>query len=346
MTAAGEIELIAEQLLAQAGRASLDSLVVLTGGKNNRVMRARQTDGDSAILKIYFWHPADQRDRLSAEWRILEFARHKGVNCVPQPLARDEAKGAALYTELPGVKLAPDTISSAHVMSAADFIVALNTVRTEEDFPLASEACFSIGQHIEAVERRVDRLADLDQSAPHADAAARFVEQELHPAWLRVLERTRRRTDTLGIGTDDILPKAFRILSPSDFGFHNALAANGNLGFVDFEYAGEDDPAKLVGDFFAVPEIPTPHHTFDGFVEALAKGLSLGSGFSDRARLLRDVYRVKWMCIVLNEFLDTGAARRTFADPQDRNARCRVQLEKSRRIAKDIEMQGDRDGIS
>ena len=32
----------------------------------------------------------------------------------------------------------------------------------------------------------------------------------------------------------------------------------GNVTFLDFEYAGRDDPAKLVSDFFCQPEIPVP----------------------------------------------------------------------------------------
>src|SRR5258708_29751946 len=41
------------------------------------------------------------------------------------------------------------------------------------------------------------------------------------------------------------------------FGFHNALLRpSQELCFLDFEYAGHDDPAKMVGDFFSQPAIP------------------------------------------------------------------------------------------
>ena len=49
------------------------------------------------------------------------------------------------------------------------------------------------------------------------------------------------------------------VLSPSDFGFHNALLGpDGKLCFIDFEYAGWDDPAKLICDFFCQPQTPVP----------------------------------------------------------------------------------------
>jgi len=51
------------------------------------------------------------------------------------------------------------------------------------------------------------------------------------------------------------LPADETCLSPSDFGFHNALVdPSGALSFLDFEYAGRDDPAKPVSDFFCQPK--------------------------------------------------------------------------------------------
>ena len=91
-------------------------------------------------------------------------------------------------------------------------------------------------------------------------------------------------------------------LSPSDFGFHNALTGPAGLGFLDFEYAGRDDPAKLVSDFFCQPEIPVPMRYHAGFIARLAQGLRLDAAGRARCRILLDAYRIKWTCIILNEF--------------------------------------------
>jgi hypothetical protein len=51
-----------------------------------------------------------------------------------------------------------------------------------------------------------------------------------------------------------------------------------------------------------------------------------------RAVLLLPVLRVKWCCIMLNEFLPDAARRRNFADPgRDDDGRKRLQLNKARR---------------
>ena len=50
------------------------------------------------------------------------------------------------------------------------------------------------------------------------------------------------------------LPEKNWFLSPSDFGFHNALRGNnGKIIFLDFEYFGWDDPVKLCCDTILHP---------------------------------------------------------------------------------------------
>jgi hypothetical protein len=48
-----------------------------------------------------------------------------------------------------------------------------------------------------------------------------------------------------------------------------------------------------------------------------------------RCRILLDVCRIKWVCIMLNDFLPVGAARRSFAEGGARDVRCATQLEKA-----------------
>src|SRR4029077_9202981 len=85
-----------------------------------------------------------------------------------------------------------------------------------------------------------------------------FVTRDLLPGWRAVERELQARAAGRGIAIDARLPDEAVILSPSDFGFHNALVDGGRVGFVDFEYAGRDDPAKLIGDFFNQVERPVP----------------------------------------------------------------------------------------
>jgi hypothetical protein len=320
---------LANGLCGRAGHGRVRLLSRLAGGKNNRVYRIETDAGASLILKRYFSDPRDGRNRLDAEWNFLDRAWRDGVRAIPQPLARDADEDTALYSFVPGRKLAAGELEARHVDAAADFVLAVNA-RRHGGLDPASDACFSISDHLQLVERRLLRLATLDPQAPHAADARRFAFTDLRPIWDAVRDRTLREALSLGLDLHRGLTEAECCLSPSDFGFHNALAADDGLVFLDFEYAGRDDPAKLVVDFFCQPEVPVPAGYRDRFTAKLARGLPLDQAALACCNFLLDAARVKWACILLNDFLPDGAARRAFADAGERDERCAAQLEKAK----------------
>jgi hypothetical protein len=320
---------LANVLCERACRGRARSLSRLAGGKNNQVYRIETTAGAPLVLKRYFSDPRDGRDRLSAEWNFLDRAWLDGVREIPQALAKDADEDAALYSFVPGRRLVAGEVEARHIDAAADFILAINA-RRHGGLDPASDACFSISDHLQLVERRLLRLAMLDPQAPNAADARRLVFVNLRPAWDAVRERTVREAVSLGLDPHRGLSEAEYCLSPSDFGFHNALVADDGPVFLDFEYAGRDDTAKLVTDFFCQPEVPVPAEYREGFTAKLASGLPLDQAAFARCNLLLDVCRIKWACILLNDFLPDGAARRAFADAGERDARCAAQLEKAK----------------
>jgi hypothetical protein len=216
------------------------------------------------------------------------------------------------------------------VRAAADFICAVNAApRDPQRLAPGSEACFTVAAHVAAVDRRVARLAELDPQAPVRDEAERLVQGRLLPAWRAVQATILREAKALGLDAEAEIPPSEQCISPSDFGFHNALLDGERIGFIDFEYAGRDDPAKLVCDFFCQPEVPVPPAHYEPFVARIVAGLGLDDIHRARCGLLLDAYRIKWICIMLNEFLPADAARRAFADPGARERRCAAQLAKA-----------------
>lgn len=331
MTTPGAIDEIvhrAAPVLRAAGVSPPDRLERLTGGGNNRVYLVASA-GAPVVLKVYFRDPADPRDRLRADYGFSSFAWEVGARALPQPLASDHAAGMAVYEFVAGRKLASGEVTAAHVAEAASFFRAVNEhreTRRAATLPEASEACFSIASHAACVDRRVARLDGIDVASPLGGEAAELVGRRIAPAWHRVRESVLAAA---GTGVDEPLAAIDRCLSPSDFGFHNAiLAADGRLRFLDFEYAGHDDPAKMACDFFCQPAVPVPREHLPVFVASLASLWGAPSAFRRRVELLLPVYELKWCCIMLNEFLpDDG--RRTFAGAVvDRGARRAAQLAK------------------
>jgi len=302
---------LASDLLREAGLGVAEGVEPLAGGRNNQVFRVGLKDGACVVLKCYHYDPRDPRDRLQAEWRFLNYVVKRGVRDVPQPLASDPARHCALYNLVAGART--KSVDGDLIAQAADFVVAINGSPAEpHQLAPASEACFSLGSHLLAVDRRIERLRELDERAPHVQEASDFVTNKLDPAWQRVRSGIARKADARGVALT--APIAREIVSPSDFGFHNALIdEHGHATFLDFEYAGRDDPAKLICDFFCQPELPAPLSHYAGFTDRLARALSLQEEDLWRACLLLDAYRIKWVCIMLNEFSALGARRRAFA---------------------------------
>ena len=130
---------------------------------------------------------------------------------------------------------------------------------------------------------------------------------------LRVL--LKEKTKVLkSLFPNDKLDKLDRCISPSDFGFHNALENNNKeIYFFDFEYAGWDDPVKLIGDFFCQPQVPVPLKYFQEFSNTVLDYSKNKEYLIARAKASFPLFQIKWCCILLNEFLPKHLGRRAFA---------------------------------
>jgi len=319
-----EPQTLAEALTRKAGLSAPRAIEPLAGGRNNRVFRVVLVDGAVVVLKSYHHDPRDPRDRLQAEWSFLAYVGERGVKSVPRPLASDPAEHAALYEFVPGVRAV--AADAALVAQAAQFVAAINGApREPQRLAPASEACFSLSSHIDTVDRRVARLTDFDPKVPHVEKARAFVDGRLTPVWRQVRGAILDAAAARGLSPGAAV--TCEVVSPSDFGFHNALIDDvGRATFLDFEYAGRDDAAKLICDFFCQPELAVPLEYYDAFTGRIAEPLGLAEDDLWRARILLDAYRIKWVCIMLNEFSAVGARRRAFASAQDEEVRAARQL--------------------
>jgi hypothetical protein len=312
------------------------TLQQLPGGGNNRVFRV-EADGARALLKAYFQHPEDRRDRLGAEFGLCTFAWDNGLRSLPRPLACDRDHRLGLYEFIEGRQLLLQEVDEGVVRQALTFFLEVNRHRqlpAAQVRPVASEAYFTLADHLACVERRLDVLRRIELSSEINGEAAGFVRDDMLPVWGGVRGWVEKQARALGLTLNAEMPRADRRLSPSDFGFHNAILTDGGrLRFIDFEYSGWDDPAKTVSDFFCQVAVPVPLGHFDLVVDSLASSLAEPRQFRGRVDLLAPVYRMKWCCILLNEFVRVSSSRRQFANAGSTQEKKKViQLHKARRM--------------
>lgn len=292
-------------------------LSALEGGRNNRVYRI---DGlaEPVLVKSYFANPKDRRDRFTAERAFYTFLDTNGSRHAPRSLAWDSDRRLGLFTFVVGRKLEANEIDRSAIDAALDFFAETNRDRESAAAARlgdASEACFSIQAHLDLVERRVERIGQIEIADEVAAEASSFVQKKLAPLWKSVRDTAASEFERAGIPFQRELAAAERCISPSDFGFHNAIRrADGTLIFFDFEYGGWDDPAKLTCDFFCQQQKPVSTRFWDQVVSRIWKELGSPPEYGMRALTLYPAYQIKWCCIILNEFLASESARRLFAE--------------------------------
>ncbi len=288
------------------------SIESIGGGRNSQVYRVVDSNSRSYALKVYFQHTADHRDRLWTEFSGLRFLWQNGVRDIPAPLAADRDQGVALYEYVDGEKLAPDDITATEIRAAVSFLAHLKAVAHQAslELPAASEACFSGRALLINLQERLEKLLALTEDETGAQDLRSFLTDEFIP----VFESTNRRISSV-FSSDKELPWSERTLSPSDFGFHNALRChNGRLVFLDFEYFGWDDPAKMLSDFLLHPAMQLSEALKKQFAIELLEHFKNYSGFAERVKSVYPAYGLKWCLILLNEFLPVHSLRRQFAE--------------------------------
>ena len=288
----------ASSLLARIGKPAPQCVLPLPGGRNNRVWRV-DCSSESFLLKSYFWSESDPRDRLGQEWAFLEFLRSIGSCKAPEPLAKDAPSRFALLEFIAGNP--PQEITEYDILDAARFFAEMYSQRElGKNLPPVSEACFSIQAHLETTAARIDRLHQIQSTSEDHEKAVIFIRDTLLPLWQELRKRIKALPDS---ARHEILAPSERCLSPSDFGFHNALRqSDGTLRYVDFEYAGWDDPAKTLIDFTNQPDRLLPESLAALFLEKTIPLFRNPYALHRRLALLTPLYQLKWACICLNAF--------------------------------------------
>tara|TARA_B100000676_G_scaffold309401_1_gene372872 strand:- start:2066 stop:3055 length:990 start_codon:yes stop_codon:yes gene_type:complete len=301
------------------------SVKQLTGGRNNSV-HLINTSTQNLVLKIFFHNKLDTRDRFTAETSFYAHCKSLNITSVPRLFAASREDQMLLLDFIVGRKLETSEISKISLIKALNFLIEINSQSSlRSKIPTASEGGFSLKKHIEMIEIRLGRL----EKFVIDEAACDFIHTKLRPLWNRLIRPIARHKIYNSGHTE-------RCISPSDFGFHNCLAQpDGNLIFYDFEYAGWDDPAKLICDFFCQVEIPVPFIFLEFAIETLNFLAKEKRDFSERTMLLLPAIKIKWCCLLLNEFLSSEEKRRRFAEQLNSPQRLTTQLRKANAVLDD-----------
>jgi hypothetical protein len=314
----------------------VQDLQQLHGGRNSKVYRMVCPHPEGPfVVKRYYREASDSRDRLKVEFTSLNFLWDNGIRTIPRPVLSNPEKNYAVYQYIEGEHIAADSVTDSDITQAADFLALLKKLAQAEGsraLPDASEACFAVTDIFRNLQLRLCRLQEID------DPELRdFLNEDLLPVHRRIVGGAQA-ADSQAL--DFPITREERTLSPSDFGFHNALKdQNGTIHFLDFEYFGWDDPAKTVCDFVLHPAMNLAKDLRKVFFRKMLPVYHMSCRLEERLRIVYPLYVLKWCTILLNEFLPERLARRKFSfqNGVDERALKHEQLEKARRMLNRIE---------
>jgi thiamine kinase-like enzyme len=289
----------------------------ISGGNNNRIFKIECDDSRNYAVKFYFRNPKDRRDRLGTEFKALRFLSSKGVKSVPMPIKADAKHGIGIYEFIEGRKIASLEITDTDIDTAVHFVGLLKGLRAEGEnaaFVPASEAYFSVQAIIENISSRLRMLTRSTTDGKHHRALESYLRNDFMPLFEKVTQRSRYRLGEIGDLPEQEIAIKDRVLSPSDFGFHNTLRRNdGEIIFLDFEYFGFDDPAKLISDFILHPGMQLSDGLKQRFIFNILSLFEFNKRLIKRVKMLYPLFGLKWCMILLNEFVLESVQRRIFS---------------------------------
>lgn len=281
----------------------------LRDGGNNNLFQVGCVDGSRWALKTYGRDDAAACQRVQREAAFVHALHDCGVTDIAAP--RGDGDDWLLSAWLDGQPVTVEDDAAWHQLFA--FLRRLDAVGRElgEDaLPAAAHARFCLNAFVDQIQHRFDAIASACASDSLLKEMKNFVSTNLATELLQMKKEFKVFCRDHQLQPGALLPPAMRFPSPSDFGFHNALQVNGRLMFVDFEYAGWDDPAKLLADMVHHLGFNTPYARRLAMVRDFMATRRHDPGLALRFQAVHDLVGLEWILIVLNVALPEERRRK------------------------------------
>lgn len=269
----------------------------LGGGLNNEVYYLSNSDSHW-VIKVYLKAGEEGARRINAETKFLQYCRQVAPDYIPKLLHTDYKRMCIVQEYICGERfVSGETLASDSIDYAFKFFAKINNFDCISENPInfsASEGYLCLSDHILSVNKRLNKIS-ADSSIISQDASLDHIIYRLQTDFSKVISDIYK-----SIQAGDVhnrLPDEYICISPSDFGFHNAIKTNNRIKFIDFEFAGLDDPAKTLCDFVMQPRIPVGRD-WSGLLNMLPKAHRYL--INRRASVMAPLQCLKWRCIIVS----------------------------------------------
>ena len=301
-------------------------LKIIKQGRNSKVYNL-ELNNKKYVIKVYAPH---QSHRLKREVSFYNFLKKNKIHLTSKLIAYSKLKNIAIFSYIEGKQITK--IKDSHILKAANFINRLNSNGiVDKPNYIATDGIREITDHYQDCNKRIKSFIKIKPNSDIEKQFCNFVKKFLQVKYLELVSELNQQ-DVHKIKKIKITKKNY-IVSPSDFGFHNVLERKKSLFFFDFEYSGLDDPVKLICDFIAQPDQLITKKQENIFKSNILKNLDDQSEIEHLINIFLPFHKLKWCCIILNEFRSDKKKIRLHAD-QTSNETLKSQLIKAKRYYK------------
>jgi hypothetical protein len=314
--------------------------IITKQGGGNSVVFCIEANGQKWAVKSYPPYATNQRDRLAAELSVYQFLNHHHVPSVPFVKTFCDTERWLVMDWIDGS--IPQEYAASDIEQAILFLQSINGLNhlpAAQQLPLAAEPCLSLNVLLNQIQQRFNRLEAHTEQEPELKT---FLWQEYMPTLQQYTDYAKNLYRSAGIDAEAELAPEKRSLIPADFGFHNTIRdAAGKLTFFDFDYFGWDDPVKLLSDILWHPKMRLTDEQRNQFIHGIAAIYADDTSFMPRFAANFPLFGLRWVLILLNEFVPAYWQNRQHANVyQDQAKAKKIQLNRAKELLLNVQKIG------
>lgn len=280
-----------------------NALSMVSNGVNGNKFKI-YIDKKKFFLKIYPNDEFNRHDRIKSELSFINFLKLNNLNNFPEIISHNRKENWIIFDWIEGTKI--KNVSRREVKNLIDFLIDIQSFKIKEKsllLPIASEACFSLVDHQSLIYQKAKNTLSKIQLFKNIDKDLIKTINTKFSIMLNLLREIKNDYYYKKEFWENKLNSSQRCISPSDVGFHNILNSSDKFIFFDFEFAGIDDPCKLIVDLIIQPDYPIPFK-YTYLIKDLINLYKNKIPFLEiRLKIIFQLYQIKWFCIILNPII-------------------------------------------
>ena len=248
----------------------------------------------SYLYKKYSHEKLFNHSRLNAEKKAYDYLNKFKIQKNNLPLYFNNELNFSLIEWYDGKKI--KFMSNSYLEEFILFIKKINNKKIfrTKYFNNASASCFSYDNIKDQIYFRIN---DINKFTGDNKELSFFLNNDIKLFLNQILVESKLNWL---VKSNKLLEISNRILSPSDFGLHNVLLVSKKIKFLDFEYFGWDDPAKLICDFILHPSMSLNIDQKKYWIKSLVNFFQKDINLIHRIKHSYFLYGIIWCLIILN----------------------------------------------